>query len=412
VIDVDLQVVKDEPSGASLAVAEVPWAKSFSISIYVPVGSRDERPEEHGVAHFIEHMVFKGTEAFSAFELTYAVESVGGNVNAYTCEDYTVYEVRIPTAHAEVAVKVLTQMVFHPIFPEEELALEKEVVLEEIQMYDQTPSDRITDMASEALWGDHPLGRSIVGTEASVKELTIEQVKAFWRKWYHSSKIVVAVASSLNVDFVKGLLQGRLPVLRDIPQEREPWVQGDGKAQTLTETAEGDQAQIAYGYHAPGRRQVRERLACRLLSVILAETMSSRLFVELREKRGLCYQVYSELSTFEDTSGFFIHLGVDASKLSEAEEVLNHELRLLVEKGVTREEFEAAKAFVKGQYEMQFESPGEFSTWLAEGVLFGLDVENPAHSLKALEQISWGEVNQASRLLAETPAIALLKSDV
>jgi len=377
---VDYQRTPNRKGKPELAVAMVPWAKSFTLSVYVPVGSRHEHSDNNGLSHFIEHMVFKGSEKYTALEITSCIESVGGSINAYTTEDHTVYEVRLPQSFAEKGVEVLSQMLWSPTFLEEDMALEKEVVIEEIQMYEQNPQDRINDLASMSLWGNHPLGLPIAGTSDLIKTFDRKTVVDFWREFYFSENVVISVASSMNQEVVMAMLDRYLPKVEKRSVPTVSWLDKPSlQHQThLMETSgEGGQVQLCYSFHAPGRVNADGRTAARLLSVILGETMSSRLFYEIREKRGFCYNVYSELCCFEETSGFFIYLSMDESKLDDAVKCLETEIQKIRQHGVLEEELKNAQAYLTGQFEMQFESPSAYGAWLAEGILFGLPVGSP-----------------------------------
>lgn len=356
------------PGGPRLAVATVPDSECAALSIHIPAGSRDEDGLPAGLAHFVEHMVFKGTARRSARELSFDIENAGGQINACTSEDQTVYEGRGEAELLPVLADVLCDMVWHATFPESEIGLEREVIGEEITMYRETPSDHIGDLISAALWGDHPLGHPISGSLESISLIDRNALLEFRQRHHFRSDMVIAAAGPFSLDEVSSVIMPHLPgSFRDglppLPFHRDLQA-----LRNLSDLRETDQLQLSLAWHAPGRH-AESRHALRLLSLMLGETASSRLFLELREERGLCYQISSDVSLFHETGAFEINAGLDPAARDEALACIHREIGDLVANGPRAGELERAKRLAIAQGKLAFESTSAHATWAGEGVL-------------------------------------------
>jgi predicted Zn-dependent peptidase len=358
-------------SGHRVGIAHMPFAECVSLSIYLPVGSRHETPKvNEGIAHFIEHMVFKGTGRRDARAISLDAESAGGQLNAFTSEDHTAYEARGPAELLPLLAEILTDLVWNPTFPQEEIDREREVIIEEILMYYESPSDHISDLASRAMWGLHPLGHPITGSEEILASIGRNELVAFANTFYHSPQAVIAVAGPLPPAAVLAILEPLLPtpsssaIVRPTPFDLARFAPN-----TLVESRDTEQTQLSVGFHTPGRAS-EERHALRLLSLILGEPMSSRLFQELREKRGLCYQISSDVSLFEDTGAFDIGLGTDPDSRDECLDLIQAEITRMTADGPTAAEVAAAKRYASGQSRLAFESTASHMAWVGESLLF------------------------------------------
>jgi len=356
------------PGGPLLAVATVADSECAALSIHVPAGSRDEHGLPAGLAHFVEHMVFKGTARRSARDLSFDIENAGGQINACTSEDQTVYEGRGEAELLPVLTDVLCDMVWHATFPESEIGLEREVIGEEITMYRETPSDHIGDLISSALWGDHPLGHPISGSLESIAAVDRTNLLEFRQRHHFRHDMVIAAAGPFTADDVLRLITPHLPSgfgpeCPHLPFDRSRW-----KPRDLTETRDTDQLQLSLAWHAPGRH-ASSRHALRLLSMMLGETASSRLFLELREERGLCYQISSDVTLFHETGAFEVNAGLDPAAREEALACIHREIHDLVANGPRPGELERAKRLAIAQSKLAFESTAAHAAWAGEGVL-------------------------------------------
>ncbi|MEO8614978.1 MAG: pitrilysin family protein [Luteolibacter sp.] len=365
------------PNGPRLAVATVADSECAALSIYIPAGSRDEAGLPTGLAHFVEHMVFKGTERRSARDLSFEIENAGGQINACTSEDQTVYEGCGEADLMPVLADVISDIVWHASFPEMEIGLEREVIGEEITMYRESPADHIGDLISNALWGDHPLGQPISGSVESIAEIDRDVLSAFRDRHHFRKDVVIAASGPFTVDEVMAMI---LPHLPGQFHEVETSVRFDREVSLVREIRDGretDQLQIALAWHTPGRH-AESRHALRLLSTMLGETASSRLFLELREERGLCYQISSDVTFFDETGAFEISAGLDPESRAEALACIYREINDLVAHGPRAGELDRAKRLTIAQSKLAFETTPSHAAWAGEGVLdFGY-IPSPA----------------------------------
>jgi predicted Zn-dependent peptidase len=365
------------PNGPRLAVATIADSECAALSIYIPAGSRDESNLPAGLAHFVEHMVFKGTERRSARELSFEIENAGGQLNACTSEDQTVYEGRGEADLMPVLADVLADMVWHATFPEAEITLEREVIGEEITMYRESPSDHIGDLISKALWGDHPLGNSISGSLESIAKIDQRILRDFRNRHYFRNDVVIAAAGPFSAYEVMAMISPHLPEKFHSPESVLPFDRSKAAPNNIKDERETDQLQLSLAWHTPGRHS-ESRHALRMLSMMLGETASSRLFLELREERGLCYQISSDVTFFDDTGAFEINAGLDPESRDEALACIHREINDLVKNGPRPGELDRAKRLTIAQSKLAFESTGSHSSWAGECVLDLGHIPSPA----------------------------------
>ncbi len=365
------------PNGPRLAVATVQESECAAISFRIPAGSRDENTFPAGLAHFVEHMIFKGTKRRSARELSLEIEDAGGQINACTSEDQTVYEGSGEAELLPLLADILSDMVWHADFPESEIQLEREVIGEEITMYRENPSDHIGDLISAALWEGHPLGNPISGCLESIAAIDRITLLDFRQRHHFREDMVISAAGPFTLDEVTAVVVPHLPQRFIDGHLAVPFDRSRAVPRQLVENRITDQLQLALAWHTSGRHS-ESRHALRLLSLMLGETASSRLFLELREERGLCYQISSDVSLFHETGAFEIHAGLDPDAQVEAMECIQREIHDLVSHGPRPGELERAKRLAITQSKLACESTAAHATWAGECVLdFG---RIPAHS--------------------------------
>jgi len=399
----------DLPGGPRLAHAHLPESECAALSIYIPVGSRDETGNiPAGLAHFSEHMAFKGTTTRSAKELTLAIESGGGQANACTSEDHTVYEAQGEAELMPVLIEVLADMVWNSTFPENEIDLERDVIGEEITMIRENPSDHINDLLASALWPEHPLGQSISGSLESIEMITRSGLKNFTQQHHFRKDLVIATAGPMPAEQV---LETLLPLLpNNFKQPALRLGHTPSPSLEIIDRRPTDQLQLALAWHTPGRH-AEERHALRLLSLILGESSSSRLFTELREERGLCYQVGSETSLFHETGALHIIAGLDPDSRDESLETIFKETSDLSTNGPRPGELERAKRLAIAQSKLAFESTAAHAAWAGEGVLFFNRIPSPQDARKNLLAVTEQQVQSIARqIFSKQPATAEIRS--
>jgi predicted Zn-dependent peptidase len=386
------------PGGPRLALATLPQSECAAISIYIPAGSRDEHDVPAGTAHFVEHMVFKGTERRSARELSLEIESAGGQINACTSEDNTVYEGRGEASLLPMLADVLSDMVWHATFPKEEITLERDVIGEEITMYRESPSDHIGDLISQALWSPHPLGNSISGSLDSVARVNRNVLNTFRTRHHFRKDLVIAVAGPFSEQEALDAIGPHLPQSFLIPEKRSAFTHAGTKPREIVDARDTEQLQLALAWHAPGRSHPL-RHAMRLLSLMLGETASSRLFLGLREERGLCYQISSDVTLFDDTGAFEILAGLDPESKDEALDCIHAEIADLLKNGPRAGELDRAKRLAIGQSKMAFESTGAQASWAGECLMDFGRIPLPTEWRAEVSAVTDADVHDIARIL-------------
>jgi predicted Zn-dependent peptidase len=343
-------------SGLRIVTESLPHLRSVAVGFWVGTGSRDEADEISGASHFLEHLLFKGTERRSAVEIADAIESVGGDMNAFTAHELTTYYVRVPDDRLALALEILSDIVWTPAFRAEEVDSERQVILEEIRMRDDEPEELVHELFGNAIFPDHPIGRDVIGTPDTINSLGPAEIGAFHADHYHPSNVVVAAAGNLEHDEVVAMVEAGLAHTGGSRPARAPW--GGGPAPHPVSVLERDyeQAHVVLGMRAIGRHDP-DRYALTVLNQVLGGGMSSRLFQEVRERRGLAYSVYSFRSSFEETGSFAVAAGTAPERLDELLETLETELaRLATEHTISEHELVAAKGNLTGSLALSLES--------------------------------------------------------
>ncbi len=372
---------------------------SVAVFLYVRVGSRYETAREAGIAHFIEHMHFKGTEKRPTYlEINRDFDALGAEYNAFTGKEETGYYIKCAPEEIESAFELLSDVVFHSTFPGEEMAKEKQVILEELKMYEDNPRMRLPHLLDEAVFGMHPLGRNIVGTVRTVRGFTREEVCAFQRRYYVPGNMVLTVAGKFfdrearkAVRYYFGLERrsSRLP-------KPQPYQVRRARSKVVPFTSE--QATLGLSFPSIGdRAPAQDRTALAVVSMMLGGGMSSRLFMELREKRGLCYSIGSSIDTYCEIGSFQIFAGLDRPRLSEALVVIASEIRAFAQEGATREEFERARRNIRGKFLLALEDPAEIARGYAGSYLSQRRIETPQESLQRLERVTMSDIVRMAR---------------
>lgn len=342
------------PGGARLVTETVSGARSLAIGVWLNVGSRDEREAEDGLAHFIEHLTFKGTRHRNAFEIARSLEAVGGSLDAFTGRELTCYYARVLSEDLPLAIDVIGDLISHPLFLDEHIEREKTVVLEEIHGLDDAPEDLVHDLLAAQLWKGHPLAGSILGTEESVRSFTPALVRGFYERNYRTPGILVAMAGGFDPAEARALLEARL----NLPQAALPATRtapAPGPPALVNYRREASQEYLCLATLAPPFSDER-RYALQLLGTVLGGGMSSRLFQSIREEAGLAYSVYTYTDFCHDTGIICSSLAVNADTAGAALELTLKEMATLRRDGFSEAELASAKAQVRGGVLMGLES--------------------------------------------------------
>ena len=361
----DAEVTKLD-NGVRVVTETVPSVRSVALGLWVRTGSRDETPAQAGVSHFLEHLLFKGTKRYSAIEIAETFDGMGAATNAATGKESTHLYARLLDTHTEEAFDLLAEMLLEPTFPE--IDSEREVVLEEIAMYEDEPSDKVHDVLDEAIFGDHPLGRRILGKAEVISSVPVPDISAYHQAHYTGGNIVVAAAGNIEHEQIVKLTEQYVK-----PSGGE----GNGKLEPPAEVGarvcfqrkDTEQYHVCFG--GPGiDRDDDRRYALAVLDTTFGASTSSRLFREVREKRGLAYAVGSYSQQFADSGLVGIYVGTRGDKVEEACDVIGNELRSLHESGITEEELSRAKESVKGRMVLSSESTSARMSRIGKALLF------------------------------------------
>jgi predicted Zn-dependent peptidase len=401
-------------SGLRIVTEEVPSVRSAAVGIWVNVGSRDEAPATAGASHFLEHLLFKGTTSRTALEISSSIESVGGEMNAFTSKEYTCFYARVIDTDLPMAIDVVSDLITSSIVTALDVDAERKVVLEEIAMRDDDPSDLVHDLFSDTYYGDTAIGRPILGTIDSIKGMSRNTVFNYYKKKYLPQDLVVAVAGNIKHKRVVAMVEEALsrdnfldglgaPVLRPNTPVKNSKQQSVGLLYKKSE-----QAHMFYGMEGVARADDR-RFAMGVLSAALGGGMSSRLFQEIREKRGLAYSVYAYAQQFAGSGVLGFYAGCNPTKAIEVVEIIRSVLSDVADNGMTHEEIERAKGAVRGSLVLSQEDSGSRMSRIGKNEIVYGQVMDFDDILKAISRVSATDIREiAGEFLVKTPTLALV----
>jgi predicted Zn-dependent peptidase len=359
------------PGGLRVISEKIESVRSVAVGIFVGVGARDERPPEAGVTHLIEHLVFKGSERYDQVEIARVSDRLGSELNAFTTRESTVFHVRVLDEHLPLALDVMCDMAAKPLFGDEALESEREVVLEEIAMIEDDPSDLVHDLAARCVFGEHELGRPVIGSAATVRGLTNGGIRGYHASRYGAGNVVVAAAGNVEHDAFCALVAERLELGAALRAVRAAPIIVPGQQLFLARDTE----QYHVCLSAPGLpRDDERRFAMALLDHVLGGAASSRLVQEIREQRGMAYSVYSYTSSYDDAGQVGIYVGTRGENVGECVEIARAQIADLGAGGLSADELERAKESVKGRMLLALESTSSRMSRLGRAVLSGSEI--------------------------------------
>jgi predicted Zn-dependent peptidase len=384
-------------NGLTVATAEMPHMASVSLGLWVGVGGRHEPKELNGVSHFIEHMLFKGTRKRSAKAISQAVEGIGGYLNAFTSEENTCFYAKARHDRFDELLDVLMDMFLNSTFDNGEIEKERDVIKEELAMYLDQPHHHVHELLNETLWPEHPLGRSLTGTEGTLDGMGRRHLMNYQDENYVSATTLVVAAGNVRHDRVlKSVRRHSEKLPRGRRPHFEPFKAGQDKPRIRLFPKETAQMQIALGIRACSRHDER-RFPLRVLNTILGENMSSRLFQVLREDRGLAYSIHSSLNFYDDVGTLTISAGLDTEKLPQALKLIVRELRRCAEVLPTAAEMRRARDYLVGQLDLSLESTENQMTWLGEQLLAYGKAVCAAETKQRLSEVKPASVRTVAR---------------
>ncbi|WP_017753807.1 M16 family metallopeptidase [Calidifontibacillus oryziterrae] len=340
-------------NGVRIVLENIPTVRSVAIGIWIGTGSRNENEKNNGISHFLEHMFFKGTNTRSAREIAESFDSIGGQVNAFTSKEYTCYYAKVLDEHAGIALEVLADMFFNSVFDEEELKKEKNVVLEEIKMYEDTPDDIVHDILSKATFGNHALAYPILGTEETLETFNGDKLREYIYEHYTPDNVVISIAGNIDESYIKDV-EGYFGKYES-KFTRKEYTTPTVLAEKLSRKKETEQAHLCIGYNGLklGHEQIYSLI---VLNNVLGGSMSSRLFQDVREQRGLAYSIFSYHSAFLDNGLLTIYGGTASNQLNTLFETIQATIAVLKKDGITERELYNSKEQLKGSLMLSLES--------------------------------------------------------
>ncbi len=382
-------------SGLRVVTERMPEMRSVSLGFWVGVGSRDESPGRQGSSHFLEHLLFKGTQMRTARDIAEAFDAVGGEANAFSAKEYTCVHGRVLDVDLPMCAEHLSDMVCAPALREEDLVSERRVILEEIAMQEDTPDDLVHDVFTEVTFGDHPLARPILGTAETVGAITSDSLGDFHQSGYRAANIVVSAAGNVDHEELVSWIEGAFSPEEARPGIREPALPSPTDRLRVVSRAT-EQAHLVVGGLGYSRKHP-DRFAWGLLDNLLGGGMSSRLFQEIREKRGLAYSVYSYRNPFGETGLYAVYVGTMPGNVKEALDVIVEEFDRLMEAGITEVELERAKGHTRGALVLSLEDPSSRMSRLGRSELLSDEILSIDELIARVDAVTLEDVSRVTR---------------
>jgi predicted Zn-dependent peptidase len=390
--------------GLRLITEAMPQVRSVTIGVWLMRGSRHESDAQAGIAHFVEHMLFKGTDQRSAEDIAQAIDSIGGQLDAFTAKEYASYYIKVLDEHLPLAVDLLADIVLRPAFVAEEIEREKKVILEEIKMVEDTPDDLVHELFTQHFWDGHPLGRPILGTKETVEAFNRESLTDYFRSAYVAPNMIISAAGNLDHARVRELVTtafASLPASGGVVTQDAPVV----SPVVITRTKELEQSHLCLGTNSYPQSHD-DRYVSYILNSLLGGSMSSRLFQNIREKRGLAYSVFSGLSAYRDAGNITIYAGCAADAVEEVVDLCVEELRGLKQAPVPDAELARAKDHLKGSLMLSLENTASRMSHLARQEIyfdrhFGLD-----ETLAGVQRVTADDIQRVARDLFSNGSLA------
>lgn len=395
-------------NGVRVLFEDIPWVHSAAVGVWVRTGSRDENPDESGVSHFLEHILFKGTTRRSAFDISYAVERVGGHIDAFTGRECTCFYARTLDRDLLSAVDVLCDMVSHPLIDPQHVEREKQVVLEEIAGVEDAPEDLIHDLLAEALYPNHPLGWPVLGTRKSVTALSPDIIRGYWAERYTADRILVTVAGHFDREAVLAQLEAGMDLSPAIPSRRQTRPLPEPEVRRWREDRELSQCYVCLGTRGVAVNDPM-RPSALVLANVLGGGASSRLFQSIREQAGLAYSVYTYADACDDAGIFATSLGVREEAADSAVEMVREEYIRLRRDGATPDEMEAAKAQIIAGILMALESTSDRMEHLAHSQMYHGRYMSAAEQVALIEAVTLADLARAAERLLDFDSSCIVR---
>ncbi len=377
--------------------------RSVSIGIWVKVGSRNETSDKNGISHFLEHMFFKGTKKRTAKDIAFDIDSLGGDLNAFTSKETTTFYVKILDEYLEKGIELLSDIFLHSLFPEEEIEKEKRIIKEEIKMIEDMPSDYIHDLFNQTIWGHTGLGQSVLGRRDTIKYFTRNDLISHIKKYYGTKEVVISCAGNFEPDLLLDVLNKNLGNLRRGSEpEKGPLPRFSNKVKVFTK--ELSEAHICLGVEGIPQNS-KDRYCLYILNTILGSGVSSRLFQEIREKRGLAYAIYSFTASYFDTGIWGVYAGVSRKRVREVVELILEEMRSF-QYTLDESELQRAKDNLKGNIILALESTSSRMNNIARQEIYYGRYYSPKEIMKEVDSVTLGQIKDLSERLIKRDCVS------
>lgn len=382
-------------NGLRLITEAIPHVRSISVGVWLTRGSRHEGDLHGGIAHFVEHMLFKGTTTRSAEDIAQTVDSIGGQLDAFTAKEYASYHVKVLDEHLPLALDILSDIVLNPAFREADIEREKKVIVEEVKMVEDTPDDLVHELFTQSFWVGHPLGRPILGTRESVETLTQASLREYFRSAYVAPNVIIAAAGNLDHAVLRALVT---KVFEKLPADGGAIVDQAPKVvpQVVMRNKELEQSHVCVGASSYAQNHD-DRYVSYILNTVLGGSMSSRLFQNVREKRGLAYAVFSGLSAYRDAGSLTVYAGCAKEAVGEVIDLVVGELRGMKEAPVSETELRRAKDHLKGSLMLGLENTASRMSHLARQEIYFERHFSFDETLEGLERVTAADVQRVAR---------------
>ncbi len=395
------------PSGIRVVTAPMPDARSVALGAWIGVGSRDEAPDVRGATHFLEHLLFKATKTRSALDIAEAFDAVGGDLNAFTTKELTCFHARTLPEDLSMATDVLSDMLQHSLLASDDVEAERSVVIEEIAMHEDTPDDIIFDLFHEAMWASDPLGRRVQGTTESIEVMNTEALRRFYRTRYEPGNIVISAAGATTHDAVLELVERSFQGVGTPHPLRTPLPPTAAHDALVLRQRDIEQAHVVYG--APGiPRGDDRRWALGVLNAALGGGMSSRLFQEVRERRGLAYTIASGHEAFTDTGLFTIYTGCSTANVGEVLSIARGELDAIIANGITDQELKRSIGQLRGSLMLGLDDPGALMSHIGKSELCAAEILTPEDMIAKIAAVTHDDVREVARAVLGAPGWSLV----
>lgn len=394
-------------NGLRIVTNVMPKMKSVSLGIWIKIGGRYENARNKGISHYLEHLLFKGTKKYSCRKLKESIEGKGGSFNGFTSEEMTCYLVKIPHRYIDLGLDVLSEMVLYPLLPQVEVEKERTVILEELKMYKDLPQSYVHELLDTLLWPKQMLGMSIIGSVESVSSINRENLSLFKKNHYTPANIVVSAAGLLGHDSLVKMTQKAFSHVKSGEVNTfVPAGEDQLKPQFNLLRKDTEQTHLALGFHG-FKREHPLKYAQGLLNIILGANMSSRLFNEVREKKGLAYEIGTQVKRFQDTGAFIVHAGIDNRKVTQALSVVVKELDKIKTRLVSEDEFKRAKEFYLGQIDLALEDTMDQMLWIGESTVASDKIHTIEEVIKEVNKVKKEDIREAARYIFQKNKINL-----